>query len=73
MNSRLLGVGMVFGIIIIILEMAPTISITGSESSTSLCDRKFPPIFAPSGSRQNRGGLDQDDEQGGQGYKEVVH
>ena len=33
----------------------------------------FPPIFAPLGSSQNRGGLGQYEEQGVQGYKKVVH
>ena len=66
-NSLLLVVGMGCGIIILILEMAPTISSMGSGRSTSLCDRQFPPIFAPSGSSQNIGRSDQDLEQGVQG------
>ena len=44
-NRRLLVVGMGCRIIVILLEMAPTISSMGSGSSTSLFDRQFIPIF----------------------------
>ena len=44
-----------------------------SERSTSVCDTHFLPILAPPGSIKNRGEWDQDEQQGGKGYKEVVH